>query len=135
MDLGIKIKQMWRNNAPFAVELAAVKSVKREDLRKLKLRFELDPLSVFFLLSTYTNIHSVYNNFQDLVVYRGEGEFDKNQQLLYMTHLLLPLLEQINQEKDIEMDIEAKIKGKMILFFLIFTSSNWKQQSYLIFFS
>lgn len=106
------------------MELAAVKSVKREDLRKLKLRFELDPHSVFFLLSTYTNIHSVYNNFQDLVVYRGEGEFDKNQQLLYMTHLLLPLLEQINQEKDREMDIEAKIKGKMILFFLIFTSSN-----------
>ncbi|KAL8228671.1 hypothetical protein R6Q57_013571 [Mikania cordata] len=45
------------------------------------------------------------------LVYSGEGKFDKIQQLLYMIHLLLPLIEQINQEKHIEMDIEAKIKG------------------------
>ncbi|XP_076884146.1 lysine-specific demethylase JMJ28-like [Bidens hawaiensis] len=49
---------------------------------------------------------------KDLVVYSDEEKFDKNQQLLYMIHLLLPLIEQINQEKYIEMDIEAKIKGK-----------------------
>ncbi|XP_076940879.1 lysine-specific demethylase JMJ28-like [Bidens hawaiensis] len=49
---------------------------------------------------------------KDLVVYSDEGKFDKSQQLLYMIHLLLPLIEQINQEKYIEMDIEAKIKGK-----------------------
>ncbi|KAI7736283.1 hypothetical protein M8C21_022733, partial [Ambrosia artemisiifolia] len=49
---------------------------------------------------------------KDLLVYSGEEKFDKSQQLLYMISLLLPLLEQINQEKDIEMDIEAKIKGK-----------------------
>ncbi|XP_076942717.1 lysine-specific demethylase JMJ28-like [Bidens hawaiensis] len=49
---------------------------------------------------------------KDLVVYTGEEKFDKNEQLIYMIHLLLPLLEQINQEKDTEMDIEAKIEGK-----------------------
>ncbi|KAL4563144.1 hypothetical protein LXL04_027178 [Taraxacum kok-saghyz] len=49
---------------------------------------------------------------QDVVVYSGEGKFDQGQQRLYMIHLLLPLLEQINQEKIIELDIEAKIKGK-----------------------
>ncbi|KAK9056353.1 hypothetical protein SSX86_027443 [Deinandra increscens subsp. villosa] len=49
---------------------------------------------------------------KDLVVYSGDEKFDKSQQLIYMIYLLLPLLEQINQEKDIEMDIEAKIKGK-----------------------
>ncbi|KAI3800334.1 hypothetical protein L1987_28424 [Smallanthus sonchifolius] len=49
---------------------------------------------------------------KDLVIYSGEEKFDKSQQLIYMIYLLLPLLEQINQEKDIEMDIEAKIKGK-----------------------
>lgn len=49
---------------------------------------------------------------QDLVVYSGEGKFDKGQQHLYMIHLLLPLLEQVNQEKIIELDIEAKIKGE-----------------------
>lgn len=49
---------------------------------------------------------------KDLVFYSGEGNFDKSQQLLYMIHLLLPLLEQINEEKDMELDIEAKIKDK-----------------------
>ncbi|XP_035846505.1 lysine-specific demethylase JMJ25 isoform X1 [Helianthus annuus] len=49
---------------------------------------------------------------KDLVFYSGEEKFDKSQQLIYMICLLLPLLEQINQEKDTEMDIEAKIKGK-----------------------
>ncbi|KAI3823918.1 hypothetical protein L1987_05363 [Smallanthus sonchifolius] len=49
---------------------------------------------------------------KDLVVYTGEGKFDKSQQLLYMIHLLIPLIEQINQEKHNEMVIEAKIKGK-----------------------
>ncbi|CAI9292666.1 unnamed protein product [Lactuca saligna] len=54
----------------------------------------------------------VKSKVQDLVVYSGEGKFDKGQQHLYMIHLLLPLLEQINQEKIIELDIEAKIKGE-----------------------
>ncbi|KAI7738175.1 hypothetical protein M8C21_007558 [Ambrosia artemisiifolia] len=49
---------------------------------------------------------------KDLVVYSGEGKFDKTQQLLHVMHLLLPLIEQINLEKYDEMDIEAKIKGK-----------------------
>ncbi|KAI3680618.1 hypothetical protein L6452_35391 [Arctium lappa] len=49
---------------------------------------------------------------KDLVVYNGEEKFDKTQQLLYMIYLLLPLLEDINQEKIIELEIEAKIKGK-----------------------
>ncbi|KAK9064223.1 hypothetical protein SSX86_015603 [Deinandra increscens subsp. villosa] len=49
---------------------------------------------------------------KDLVVHSGQEKFDKNQQLIYMIHLLLPLIEQINQEKHNEMDIEAKITGK-----------------------
>ncbi|KAJ0451628.1 putative transcription factor interactor and regulator C3H-WRC/GRF family [Helianthus annuus] len=49
---------------------------------------------------------------KDLVVYNGEGKFDKSRQLLYMIHLLLPLIEQINQEKYDEMDIEAKDRTK-----------------------
>lgn len=49
---------------------------------------------------------------KDLVVFSGEEKFDKTQQRLYMIYLLLPLLEQINQEKIIELEIEAKIKGK-----------------------
>ncbi|XP_024992409.1 lysine-specific demethylase JMJ25 isoform X2 [Cynara cardunculus var. scolymus] len=49
---------------------------------------------------------------KDLIVFNGEEKFDKAQQLLYMIDLLLPLLEQINQEKIIELEIEAKIKGK-----------------------
>lgn len=57
---------------------------------------------------------------QDLVVYSGEGKFDKGQQHLYMIHLLLPLLEQVNQEKIIELDIEAKIKGRGSSILLIF---------------
>ncbi|KVH89586.1 WRC-like protein [Cynara cardunculus var. scolymus] len=49
---------------------------------------------------------------KDLIVFNGEEKFDKAQQLLYMIDLLLPLLEQINQEKIIELEIEAKIKDK-----------------------
>lgn len=49
---------------------------------------------------------------KDLVVYRGGGKFEKTEQLLYMIHLLLPILEQINQEKDSEMDIESNIQEK-----------------------
>ncbi|PWA34141.1 transcription factor jumonji/aspartyl beta-hydroxylase [Artemisia annua] len=49
---------------------------------------------------------------KDLVVYRGEEKFEKTEQLLYMIHLLLPILEQINQEKDTEMDIESNIQEK-----------------------
>lgn len=57
---------------------------------------------------------------QDLVVYRAEGKFEKTEQLLYMIHLLLPILEQINQEKDTEMDIESNIQGEGFFFLLIF---------------
>ncbi|KAJ9566080.1 hypothetical protein OSB04_002046 [Centaurea solstitialis] len=46
------------------------------------------------------------------LVYNGDEKFDKRQQLLYMLYLLLPLLEQINEEKTIELEIEANIKGK-----------------------
>ncbi|GJS94539.1 lysine-specific demethylase JMJ25-like protein [Tanacetum coccineum] len=49
---------------------------------------------------------------KDLVVYRGEEKFEKTEQLLYMIHLLLPILEQINHEKDTEMDIESNIQEK-----------------------
>ncbi|XP_071697347.1 lysine-specific demethylase JMJ28 [Rutidosis leptorrhynchoides] len=49
---------------------------------------------------------------KDLIVYSYEGNFDKTQQLLYKIHLLLPFLEQINTEKDMELNIEAKFKGR-----------------------
>nr|XP_043622981.1 lysine-specific demethylase JMJ25 [Erigeron canadensis]XP_043622982.1 lysine-specific demethylase JMJ25 [Erigeron canadensis]XP_043622983.1 lysine-specific demethylase JMJ25 [Erigeron canadensis] len=49
---------------------------------------------------------------KELVVFSGDGNFNRSQQLLYMIDLLLPLLEQINQEKDTELVLEAKIKGK-----------------------
>ncbi|KAI3698017.1 hypothetical protein L6452_31126 [Arctium lappa] len=49
---------------------------------------------------------------KDLVVYNSKKKFDKSEQLLYMIDMLLPLLEQINQEKTIELNMEAKLKER-----------------------
>lgn len=39
-------------------------------------------------------------------------KLDNIQQLLYLIHNLLPILEEINHNQGIELELEAKAKGK-----------------------
>ncbi|KAL7213206.1 hypothetical protein ACSBR2_015832 [Camellia fascicularis] len=46
--------------------------------------------------------------------WNDEKKVDKVQQLHYLIYKLLPVLEQINRDQSIELELEAKIKGKKI---------------------
>lgn len=51
--------------------------------------------------------------FQDLL--RGKNEVDKVLHFHYFICMLLPVLKQINQDQSIELEIEEKIKGMILM--------------------
>lgn len=56
--------------------------------------------------------------FQDL--FNNEKRVSKIQHLQYLVYMLLPVLEQINQGQNMELELEAKLKGTGDALFCIF---------------
>ncbi|PSS24699.1 Lysine-specific demethylase [Actinidia chinensis var. chinensis] len=52
------------------------------------------------------------NEHKDLLM--NKMRVDKIQQLHYLIYMLFPVLEQINQEQNVELELEAKLKGKTV---------------------
>lgn len=63
------------------------------------------------LISSLNADTAIYMNnyFQEFL--RDQSRIEKILQLHYLICLLLPVLEQINQDQRIELEIEAKIRG------------------------
>ncbi|GFY91787.1 protein B160 [Actinidia rufa] len=72
----------------------------------------IEPIPISTMQGEMLMILSTYHTFQDLLM--NKMRVDKIQQLHYLIYMLLPVLEQINQEQNIELELEAKLKGKTV---------------------
>ncbi|KVI01042.1 WRC-like protein [Cynara cardunculus var. scolymus] len=105
-----------KKNCPVCCGTCDCRACIKERSKDVKITVRNRATIIVFIL--ILNVHNPYSfmfgtMFQDLVVYNSKKKFDKSEQLLYMIDMLLPLLEQINQEKIVELNMEAKIKGKV----------------------